>query len=107
MKFLTNICRLLVGPLFIFSGWIKLNDPLGFSYKLDEYFDVFHVAFFKDYSLFLAIVLCVFEVGLGVVTIIAYRMKFFSWLLFLLIIFFTFLTAQFSYARQARCLTPS
>jgi hypothetical protein len=39
----------------------------------------------------------VFEVGLGVVTIIAYRMKFFSWLLFLLIIFFTFLTFYSAY----------
>ena len=27
--------------LFIFSGFIKSNDPLGFSYKLDEYFSVF------------------------------------------------------------------
>ena len=37
--------RLFVGLLFIFSGLIKLNDPLGFSYKLEEYFEVFHVVF--------------------------------------------------------------
>lgn len=38
---LTHISRILVGALFIFSGFIKANDPLGFSYKLKEYFEVF------------------------------------------------------------------
>ncbi len=105
MKILTTIFRFLVGPLFIFSGWIKVNDPLGFSYKLNEYFDVFANTWMKDFSflvstlhwmkdvsLYLAIFLSVFEIGLGVVTLIGYRMKFFSWLLFLLIVFFSFLT---------------
>ena len=41
MKIITNVCRVLVGLLFIFSGFIKLNDPYGFSYKLDEYFGIF------------------------------------------------------------------
>lgn len=41
MKLFTNISRVLVGCLFIFSGFIKSNDPTGFSYKLDEYFSVF------------------------------------------------------------------
>ena len=41
MKYLVNISRLLVGLLFILSGFIKANDPTGFSYKLVEYFDVF------------------------------------------------------------------
>lgn len=41
MRIITNISRLLVGLLFIFSGFIKLNDPRGFSYKLEEYFTVF------------------------------------------------------------------
>lgn len=41
MKIITNIFRIFVGALFIFSGLIKSNDPTGFSYKLDEYFSVF------------------------------------------------------------------
>ncbi|PCJ66469.1 MAG: hypothetical protein COA58_06740 [Bacteroidetes bacterium] len=41
MKYLANILRVFVGLLFIFSGFIKSNDPTGFSYKLDEYFSVF------------------------------------------------------------------
>jgi uncharacterized membrane protein YphA (DoxX/SURF4 family) len=39
MKLLITICRILVGSLFIVSGLIKVNDALGFSYKLEEYFD--------------------------------------------------------------------
>ncbi len=41
MKYFYNILRILTGALFIFSGAVKLNDPSGFSIKLDEYFDVF------------------------------------------------------------------
>lgn len=41
MKILVNFSRIVVGLLFIFSGFIKSNDPKGFSYKLEEYFDVF------------------------------------------------------------------
>lgn len=41
MKVLVWISRLIVGTLFILSGLIKANDPHGFSYKLEEYFEVF------------------------------------------------------------------
>ena len=40
MKILVNIARVLVGVLFIFSGLVKANDPLGLSYKMQEFFDV-------------------------------------------------------------------
>jgi hypothetical protein len=29
----------IVGVLFVVSGLIKANDPIGFSYKLQEYFE--------------------------------------------------------------------
>lgn len=32
-----NVCRLLLALTFIFSGFIKANDPLGMVYKLNEY----------------------------------------------------------------------
>lgn len=41
MKYLVQFSRVLVGLLFILSGLLKLNDPTGFSYKLEEYFAVF------------------------------------------------------------------
>lgn len=84
--------RLLVGVLFIISGFIKANDPLGFSYKLDEYFNVFHMPWLSGISLWLAIGICAFEIGLGVALLLGSKMKFTSWSLLLMIIFFTFLT---------------
>ncbi len=94
MKTLVTICRGLVGGLFIFSGLIKLNDPLGVSYKLQEYFspDVLNMPSFEPYALIIAILMVVLEVVLGVFLLIGYKRKFTVWSLFVLIVFFTFLT---------------
>src|SRR6201985_3177202 len=86
------IIRWVVGLLFIFSGLIKANDPLGLSYKMQEFFEVWGLNGFNNYTLTLSIVMNVFEVLAGVAVIVGWRMKLFSWLLLLLIIFFTFLT---------------
>jgi uncharacterized membrane protein YphA (DoxX/SURF4 family) len=47
-RWLTQLTRIAVGGLFIFSGFIKANDPVGFSIKLEEYFDVFGEGFSCD-----------------------------------------------------------
>ena len=36
---LANLCRVLVGALFVVSGLIKINDAKGLMYKLEEYFE--------------------------------------------------------------------
>ena len=41
IKILTSAARIFVGLLFMFSGFIKSNDPKGTGIKLNEYFDVF------------------------------------------------------------------
>lgn len=92
MKTLLLIIRWVVGLLFIFSGLVKANDPLGLSYKMQEFFEVWGWHFLNDYTLTFAMLMNVFEVLAGVAVIIGWRMKLFSWLLLLLIIFFTFLT---------------
>src|SRR5690554_4230623 len=94
MKVLTQFCRFFVGILFIFSGLIKLNDPVGFSFKLDEYFSesVFNMPFLQDFSLTLAVVLVIAEVLLGVMLLLGYMRRLTLWLLMLMIVFFTFLT---------------
>jgi len=100
---LLAIARLLVGLLFIVSGLIKANDPLGFAYKLNEYFEVFeaswHLPFgwIIPYSPLLAIALVVAEMLLGFALLIGYKPKFTMWLLLLLILFFTFLTFYSAY----------
>lgn len=92
MSPITLISRLIVGILFIFSGLIKANDPLGFSYKLAEYFEVFEMHFLVAAALPLAVFICVFEVIVGVALLIGARTKLTLWLLLLMILFFTFLT---------------
>lgn len=92
MRILAQVSRIFVGVLFIISGFIKANDPLGFSYKLDEYFGVFHMPWLSHISLILAILICAFEIGLGFALLLGAKMQFTAWSLLLMIIFFTFLT---------------
>lgn len=90
----TQVARILVGILFIISGLIKLNDPLGFSYKLEEYFgaNVLNMEFLIPYALIIACFVVVFEVVLGVMLLIGFKTKFTVWSLLIMIVFFTFLT---------------
>jgi uncharacterized membrane protein YphA (DoxX/SURF4 family) len=91
------VCRILVGLLFIFSGLIKINDPLGFSYKLEEYFGLFHIGFLNSFALSLSVILCSLEIILGFALLIGVRAVSVAWGLLLLIIFFAFLTFYSAY----------
>lgn len=92
MKPILILFRILVGVLFIFSGLIKANDPLGLSYKMDEFFEVLHMHFLIPFSLAFSLIMNAFEIIAGIAVLLGYRMRIFSFLLLLLIIFFTFLT---------------
>jgi len=87
-----NFSRIFVGILFIFSGLIKANDPLGFGYKLQEYFEVFHMSFLSGMATGIAILLCVFEIVLGALLLFGFWRKQVTTGLLVVIIFFTFLT---------------
>lgn len=104
---MNSFSRILVGGLFIVSGLVKANDPIGFSYKLEEYFEdgalafrikewfgapEFSLEWFMQYALPLSVIICVFEIVLGVLTILGKRMKVVSVLLVAMMVFFTFLT---------------
>ncbi len=99
MKYIVHFSRIFVGILFIISGFIKLNDPLGFSYKLEEYFgaDVLNMEFFIPYALGISVIVVVLEVVLGVFLLIGYKPKFTIWSLLAMIVFFTFLTFYSAY----------
>jgi hypothetical protein len=90
-------CRIVVGLLFIFSGLIKANDPLGFSYKLEEYFEVFHLTSLNGLALSMAVLLCALEMILGFALLVGARAIKVVWGLLLLIIFFAFLTFYSAY----------
>jgi uncharacterized membrane protein YphA (DoxX/SURF4 family) len=109
MNKLITICRIFVGLLFIFSGLVKANDPLGLGYKMQEFFEIWNASlangsfflntplihlfdFLHEHSLFLSVVMIAFEIIAGAALLLGWQMKLFSWLLLLLIIFFTFLT---------------
>ncbi|PQB09053.1 DoxX family protein [Polaribacter filamentus] len=91
---LVQIVRILVGALFIFSGFVKLVDPIGSQYKFEEYFSegVLNMEFLIPYALIFSIVLIVAEILLGVMILIGYKQKFTVWSLFFLTLVFLFLT---------------
>ena len=99
MKILVGITRIFVGILFIISGLIKLNDPVGFSFKLKDYFapEVLNLEFLVPYALLIAIFVVIFEVLLGIMLLVGYMKKFTLWSLLLMIVFFTFLTFYSAY----------
>ena len=92
MKLLINISRIIVGILFIFSGLVKANDPHGLSYKMQEFFELWGMSRFDSWSLVFSILMNAFEIIAGFALLMGWRIKLFSWLLLLLILFFTFLT---------------
>jgi uncharacterized membrane protein YphA (DoxX/SURF4 family) len=92
MRITLGFTRIFVGILFIFSGLIKANDPMGLSYKMQEFFEIWGMHFLNDFSLSLSILMIAFEIIAGIAVLLGWQFRLFSWLLFLLIIFFTFLT---------------
>lgn len=105
--YMSYVSRVLVGGLFIVSGLIKANDPLGFSYKLKEYFEDgalayrikewfgapgFSLEFLIPFALWLSVIICIAEIVLGVLVLIGGKIRTVSWLLVLMMLFFTFLT---------------
>lgn len=104
---MSSVARVLVGGLFIVSGLVKANDPIGFSYKLKEYFEdgalayrikelfgapSFSLEFLMDSALSLSVLICIAEIVLGVLTIIGGKIKLVSYFMLFMMLFFTFLT---------------
>ena len=92
MKLTVNFARVIVGLLFIFSGLIKAIDPLGLSYKMQEFFELWGLHRFNSWTLLMSVLMNAFEIIAGFALLLGWRIKLFSWLLLLLIVFFTFLT---------------
>lgn len=100
------LIRIFVGLLFLYSGFVKANDYIGFAYKLEEYFGVFASSFpfFKGFFVFmagfakpLAWFISVFEMALGVAVILGWRMNLTIWLSMIMMVFFTVLTGYSHY----------
>ena len=104
MKTAVRLVQIFVGVLFIISGLVKANDPIGLSYKMQEFFELWNegfaqgsfvrntLQFFHGQSLTLSVIMITLEIVAGVALLVAWKKKAVLWLLLLLIVFFTFLT---------------
>ena len=110
MKQVVNMARILVGVLFIFSGLVKAIDPLGLAYKMQEFFDVWAaqgymsglMLWLNEQALMFSLLMITLEVVLGVALLLGWRTKMVSWLLLLLMLFFTFLTGYVLFSGKIR-----
>lgn len=99
MKILVQIVRVIVGVLFVFSGFVKLVDPIGSQYKFEEYFSesVLHIPFLIPYALPFAIFLIIAEIVLGVALLVGWKPKLTVKSLLFMVLFFLFLTGYSAY----------
>lgn len=94
MNILITACRIIVGSLFIVSGLIKVNDVIGFGYKLEEYFAGTALNFpgLIPYVIPIAIFIVIGEVLLGVALLLGAWPKLTSGLILFMTVFFLWLT---------------
>lgn len=99
MNIISFIVRLLVAITFIFSGFVKLVDPLGSAYKFEEYFgaDVLNLDFLSPYALPFSILLILLEIMLGITLLVGYKRKITVWSLMGITLVFLFLTWYSAY----------
>lgn len=102
VSYLQNFC----GAFFIFSGLVKVADPLGTSYKLVDYFTEFESTFsetwisfiapifpfFSEYSIAVSLAVIILEIVLGIMLIMGAKNRLSAWLFFGIVLFFLFLT---------------
>ena len=81
MNVMDKVVRWFVGLLFIFSGLVKLNDPIGTAIKMEEYFEVFSndisllFHYLVPFALSVGLFVVILEVLLGIAVLINYSMK--------------------------------
>jgi hypothetical protein len=97
-RYINLLASVVVGITFLFSGAVKLNDPRGFSHKIEEYFHLLasqltsHVRLLLPYTLVLAMCIATLEVVLGVALLVHWHFFWTLRALLLLTFFFTCLT---------------
>lgn len=92
MKALRNFSRIFVGLIFIFSGFVKVVDPIGFAYKFEEYFAAMHLDFLSGGALTFAVLMSVAELLIGIALTFNILPKITAWAVLLFMTIFTPLT---------------
>ena len=93
-KVAVNVCRFVLGATFIFSGFVKAVDPLGFFYKIQDYLEAFGVGAWVHpiLSLLGGIGLGAVEFCVGIFLFFGIRRGFAAFVALLLMAFMTPLT---------------
>ncbi|MBF25560.1 MAG: hypothetical protein CMP49_03470 [Flavobacteriales bacterium] len=94
---MVNILRVSYSVFLLFSGFVKIIDPLGFSYKLEEYFQVFEMEWLLPFTIFLSITVCLVEFIIAIFLLLGIYIKQTLYVNLLLMISFTFLTFYSAY----------
>lgn len=96
----TNVCRFVLAFVFIFSGFVKAVDPLGFQYKIQDYLAAFGIAewFPAFFPLFVSIILSTLEFSVGVYFLFGIRRKLSTALALIMMGFMTPLTLYLAIA---------
>jgi len=92
MKFARIFARIIVGLVFIYSGFVKGIDPLGSTYKFSDYFVAFGAPWMQSIAFVLAVILCIIEFTIGMALVLGLKMKITSWITSIFMVFFTILT---------------
>lgn len=94
-----RVILVLVGITYLFSGWVKLNDPMGLAFKLEDYFapDVLDIPFLIPFTQWLSMVVILSELLLGISILFRPYRRIALRALFFLTLFFTFLTFYSAY----------
>ncbi len=69
------IARIIFGITFVFSGFVKAVDPVGFAYKIEDYLISFQLLEFIPLALTLAVGLILLEFLLGVFILLGFYRK--------------------------------
>ncbi len=91
-KLLYTLSRFIIGPLFIFSGFVKAVDPVGSSIKFGEYLLSFHMDGLSFIAMPLAFIIAALEFITGIHLLLGIRIKSFSLIALLFMSVFTPLT---------------
>jgi len=92
MKTLRIFCRVFIGLLFIFSGYVKAIDPVGSQIIFTEDFKAFGWDFFVPFSMFFGVALSTVELLIGCCALLGIRMKETAWINLLFMSFMTIFT---------------
>lgn len=89
---IADICRVVLGSTFVFSGFVKVIDPWGTAIKITEYLNTFGFGTPGDHLFGLAICLCAAELTLGLMLVSGIKTRLTSILGLLAMTFFLILT---------------